>query len=187
MATERHGSDEYCIKIARLVQENGVKKTAEILNTDAEGRLILADALAYASEQNPAAIFDAATLTGAIVVALSNIYTGFFTRDSKLRKKIEEVAQTAGERLWPLPLDDFHFEDIKGTAADISNISQFKGGGSSTAAAFLEQFVDPNIPWAHFDIAGTAWACGNRLPYCPAKGATGVMIRTFIELAKNYF
>lgn len=167
-----------------LTLRNG--KTAEVLNTDAEGRLILADALCYASEQKPAAIFDVATLTGAMSVALSNIYTGFFTRDPRLAQLINDCAEKSGELVWRMPLHDFHSEDIKGVYADIANISSYRGGGSSTAAAFLEHFVEKDIPWAHFDIAGTAWACGNRLPYCPAKGATGVLIRTFVELAKNY-
>lgn len=161
-------------------------KTVEVLNTDAEGRLILSDALAYACEQKPQAIFDAATLTGAIVVALGNTHTGVFTRDEKLVKKIQEAADEANELIWPMPLIDFHGADMKGTHADLSNISSNKGAGSSTAAAFLENFVEPGIPWAHFDIAGTAWSQGNRYPYCPKKGASGAMIRTFIELVKSY-
>lgn len=167
-----------------LTARNG--KTFEVNNTDAEGRLILADALAYASEQSPAAIFDAATLTGAIVVALGNTHTGVFTRDQKLWQKIHMASTKSGEWLWQMPLTDFHAEDIKGTYADISNISNFKGAGSATAAAFLEHFVEKGIPWAHFDIAGTAWATGNRLPYTTNKGASGVMIRTFVELAKMF-
>ncbi len=160
-------------------------KTVEVLNTDAEGRLILMDALTYACEKKPAVIYDAATLTGAIVVALHNVYTGYFTRDKKLKDKIEQCAEIAGERVWQMPLHDDHVGDMKGRHADLQNISNFKGAGSSTAAAFLEQFVDKDIPWAHFDIAGTAWDLGHRFGYCPAKGASGVMIRTFVELAKN--
>lgn len=167
-----------------LVARNG--KTVEVLNTDAEGRLILMDALSYASELKPAAIFDAATLTGAMVVALSNIYTGFFTRDQKLGDRILGAAKKSGELVWPMPIHDHHVADIKGTHADISNIGNYKGGGSSTAAAFLEQFVDKEIPWAHFDIAGTAWAVGNRLSYCQSKNASGAIIRTFIELARSF-
>ncbi|MGZ3727542.1 MAG: leucyl aminopeptidase, partial [Pseudobdellovibrio sp.] len=155
-------------------------------NTDAEGRLILADALCYASEQKPAVIIDTATLTGAILMALGNIHTGYFTRNSALKNKIEKAAGTSGELVWNMPLTDYHVKDMKGTYADLSNISSGNGAGSATAAAFLEQFVDSDIPWAHFDIAGTAWACGNRLSYCSPKGATGVMIRTFVELAKQY-
>jgi leucyl aminopeptidase len=159
-------------------------KTFEVNNTDAEGRLILADALSYATELEPQAIVDAATLTGAMVVALGNTHTGYFTRNSSLKSKIEKSAVESGEWVWNMPLCDFHVKDMKGTYADLSNISAGKGAGSATAAAFLEQFVGEGIPWAHFDIAGTGWAVGNRLPYCSKKGASGVMIRTFVELAK---
>lgn len=161
-------------------------KTFEVNNTDAEGRLILSDALCYASEHKPQLLIDTATLTGAIIVALGNIHTGYFTRDKKLRTQIEAAAENSGELVWAMPLVDHHVKDMKGTFADLSNISSGNGAGSATAAAFLEQFVDKEIPWAHFDIAGTAWACGNRLNYCSAKGATGVMVRTFVEIAKQY-
>lgn len=161
-------------------------KTFEVNNTDAEGRLILADALAYGSELNPEVMFDAATLTGAIVVALGNIHTGYFTRDNKMRDRIEKAAAVSGEVVWGMPLVDAHTDDMKGTYADLSNTSSSKGAGSATAAAFLEQFVGEGIPWAHFDIAGTAWSAGNRLNYCPAKGATGAMVRTFVELARQF-
>ncbi|OFZ28374.1 MAG: aminopeptidase [Bdellovibrionales bacterium RIFCSPHIGHO2_01_FULL_40_29] len=161
-------------------------KTFEINNTDAEGRLILSDALCYASEQKPEIIIDTATLTGAIVVALGNVHTGYFTRNSPLKSKIEKAATKSGELVWNMPLTDYHVKDMKGTFADLSNVSSANGAGSATAAAFLEQFVGEGIPWAHFDIAGTAWACGNRLNYCSAKGATGVMVRTFVEIAKQY-
>jgi leucyl aminopeptidase len=161
-------------------------KTFEVNNTDAEGRLILSDALCYASEQKPAAIVDAATLTGAMVIALGNVHTGYFTKNNPLKNKIEKAAAHSGELVWNMPLTDAHVKDMKGTFADLSNISSANGAGSATAAAFLEQFVDKDIPWAHFDIAGTAWACGNRLSYCTPKGATGVMVRTFVELAKHF-
>ena len=161
-------------------------KTVEVDNTDAEGRLILMDALSYASEQKLSAIFDAATLTGACVVALGNTYTGMFTRNEKLRNKILEAAANSGELVWPMPIHDDYVSDMKGVYADLRNISSFKGGGASTAAAFLEQFVDKEIPWAHFDIAGTAWHVGNRLNYSARKGASGVMVRTFVELAKLF-
>ncbi len=159
-------------------------KTFEVNNTDAEGRLILADALCYATEQEPELIVDAATLTGAMVIALGNIHTGYFTRNQDLKKKIEKAAEESGELVWNMPLVDHHVKDMKGTFADLSNISSGKGAGSATAAAFLEQFVGEGIPWAHFDIAGTGWAAGNRLNYCPKKGASGAMIRTFVELAR---
>jgi len=161
-------------------------KTFEINNTDAEGRLILADALSYATELEPQVIVDAATLTGAMVVALGNTHTGYFTRNAGLKGKVEKAAVVSGEWVWNMPLTDFHVKDMKGTFADLSNMSYSKGAGSATAAAFLEQFVGDGIPWAHFDIAGTGWAVGNRLNYCPKKGASGAMIRTFVEIAKQY-
>jgi leucyl aminopeptidase len=164
-----------------VVARNG--KTIEVNNTDAEGRLILADALVYACEQDPACIFDIATLTGAMVVALGNIHTGFFTRNDKMAEKIQAAAEATGELVWRMPLTDFHAKDMKGTYADLSNISSGKGAGSSTAAGFLEQFVAKEIPWVHFDIAGTGWHVGDRLPYCPRKGASGVMVRTFVQAA----
>ena len=161
-------------------------KTFEINNTDAEGRLILSDALCYGSELEPQMMVDAATLTGAMVIALGNIHTGYFTRDAKLKAKVEKAAAASGELVWNMPLVDHHVEDMKGTYADLSNISSGKGAGSATAAAYLEQFVGEGIPWAHFDIAGTGWAAGNRLNYCSSKGATGVMVRTFVELARQF-
>ncbi|MCC6278741.1 MAG: leucyl aminopeptidase [Oligoflexia bacterium] len=166
-----------------LVAMNG--KTVEVNNTDAEGRLILADALAYACDHySPRAIFDAATLTGACVIALGNVFSGFFTQDSKLLKQINESSQSSGERLWQLPLTEEYVDDMKGTYADLSNISSGKGGGSSTGAAFLSQFVTEGTPWAHFDIAPTAYSAG-RFAYNPDKGATGVIVRLFSQLAMD--
>ena len=167
-----------------LKARNG--KTMEVLNTDAEGRLILADALSYASELKPQAIFDTATLTGAIIVCLGNIFTGFFTKNEALVKRIHQASENSGERVWRLPLTEEHTADIKSSLADVANISSTRGAGSSTAAAFLEHFVDKNIPWAHFDIAGTAWNVHNRLEYCNPKQASGVMVRTFVELVRSY-
>ena len=161
-------------------------KSIEINNTDAEGRLILADALCYASEKKPGVILDAATLTGAMVVALGNIHTGFYTRNNKLRKKIEDAGTQSGECVWAMPLVDDHTNDMKGYYADVTNLAPSRGAGSATAAAFLENFVGDDIPWAHFDVAGTAWHAGNRLSYAPKKGASGSMVRTFVEFAKSY-
>lgn len=166
-----------------LTFRNG--KTVEVNNTDAEGRLILADALVYASEQKPKAILDAATLTGAMVIALGNTHTGFFSKFDELVQSLEKAAKTTGELVWRMPLIDAHSADMVGTFADLSNISSARGAGSATAAAFLEHFVDKKIPWAHFDIAGTAQNLGGRLPYCPAKGASGAMVRTFVEVAQS--
>lgn len=166
------------------VARNG--KTVEVFNTDAEGRLILGDALAYGSEQKPQAMFDAATLTGAILIALGNTHSGVFTRDPKLMSRVQEAADESGELVWPMPLTDFHSEDMKGTHADLCNISGSRLAGSATAAAFLEQFVEPGIPWAHFDIAGTAWNVNSRFPYCQRKSASGIIVRTFVELAESF-
>jgi len=166
-----------------VIARNG--KSIEVNNTDAEGRLILNDALCYACELDPAVILDAATLTGAMAVALGNLHTGYFTRHDKLATKIATAAGATGEWVWRMPLTDFHAKDMKGTYADLSNISSGKGAGSATAAAFLEQFVEKEIPWAHFDIAGTAWHTGDRWPYNPRKGASGVMVRTFVQFAMN--
>lgn len=160
-------------------------KSIEVNNTDAEGRLILADALVYACEQKPAWIVDVATLTGAMMIALGNIHTGYYTKDKKLSEQIKKAGEQSGEELWRMPLVDQHAEDMKGTYADLTNLAPSRNAGSATAAAFLEYFVESGIPWAHVDIAGTAWHVGGRLSYAPSKGASGVMVRTFIQLAKN--
>lgn len=165
-----------------LTARNG--KTIEVLNTDAEGRLILSDALVYASEKKPKLIMDAATLTGAMVVALGNTYTGVFSRDSSLVDKVKAAADKANENVWPMPIHDDHAGDMKGVFADLQNISNYRGAGSSTAAAFLEHFIENEVPWAHFDIAGTGWNQGNRHPYCPKKGATGALVRTWVEFIR---
>jgi leucyl aminopeptidase len=164
-----------------LTAKNG--KTVEVNNTDAEGRLVLADALSYACENyEPAAIVDAATLTGACVVALGNVFSGFFCKDEKFIKKIQAAAAVSGERIWQLPLVDEYVDDMKGTYADLTNMGGGKGGGSSQGAAFLSQFVKDDITWAHFDIAGTAFNTG-RYSYNPGKGASGVAVRLFTDLA----
>jgi len=167
-----------------LTARNG--KTVEVNNTDAEGRLILADALSYASELKPSFIVDSATLTGAMVIALGDLHTGYFSKNEKISRALEESAKKTGERIWRLPLIDEHKEDMKGTYADLNNISSNKGAGSAHGAGFLEFFVDPDIPWIHVDIAGTAYHTGHRLPYNPKRGASGVMIRTYVELAKTW-
>ena len=161
-------------------------KTVEVNNTDAEGRLILADALSDATELKPAFIVDSATLTGAIVVALGDLHTGYFCKNAKLTKHLNAAAEAAGESLWQMPLVEEHAEDMKGVYADLNNISSNKGAGSAHGAGFLEFFVDKDIPWAHVDIAGTAWSTGHRISYNPKKGASGVMIRTYVELAKSW-
>ena len=120
-----------------------------------------------------------------MLIALGNIFTGFFTKNENLVKKIKAASESSGERVWQLPLMMEHRQDIKSTLADVANMSSTRGAGSSTAAAFLEHFVDENIPWAHFDIAGTAYHTANRLEYCQPRTASGVMVRTFVELVRS--
>jgi len=161
-------------------------KTIEINNTDAEGRLILADALSYASEKKPAWICDAATLTGAMMVALGRTHTGFYSRHSKLAELVGKASSVTGEKVWQMPLTDDHTNDMKGTYADLNNIGPHRFAGSAQAAAFLENFVGNEVPWVHCDIAGTAWHVGRYFSYYPAKGASGAMVRTFVEMAKQH-
>jgi len=153
-------------------------KTMEIINTDAEGRLILSDALSYASRLKPQTIVDMATLTGACVVALGPEISGIFTKDAKLRDGLIDAGRKQGEKIWPLPLDDDYWEMIKSDVADMKN-SGGRWGGAITAALFLKEFVDEGISWAHVDIAGPALVESDK-PYRPA-GGTGVMVRTLLR------
>jgi leucyl aminopeptidase len=132
-------------------------KTIEVLNTDAEGRLVLVDAIGLAADMNPAAIVDLATLTGAVIGALGSAASAVLGNDPRLVSELIASGATAGERLWQLPLYKDYSDDMKSDFADISNISKSGGAGTATAAAFLQEFVPEGIPWAHLDIAGTAW------------------------------
>lgn len=154
-------------------------KTVEILNTDAEGRMILADALTYGQQLGCSRMVDAATLTGAIVVALGHERAGLFANNDALQQEVLAAAEAVGEKFWPMPLDEEYKEQLKSPIADLPNIGS-RWGGAITAAMFLKQFADPT-PWAHLDIAGTAWLEQDK-PYMP-KGPTGMAARTFIELA----
>jgi leucyl aminopeptidase len=140
-------------------------QTIEVLNTDAEGRLILCDALSYAKRFEPAAVIDIATLTGACVVALGGVRSGMFSTDDKLAAALEAAGEQSLDRCWRLPLDDDYAEGLKSNFADVANIAG-RAGGAITAAKFLQRFAD-DYPWAHLDIAGTAWKSG------AAKGSTG--------------
>jgi leucyl aminopeptidase len=151
-------------------------KTVEIVTTDAEGRLILADALSYAKRYEPSAVVDCATLTGACVVALGDHASGLMGNDEDLMAELQAAGETTGEKAWPLPLFDEYTEQIKGDTADIKN-SGGRGGGALTAGAFLEEFAD--YPWAHLDIAGTA--NGKKGNAYTTKGATGVPARLLVE------
>ena len=141
-------------------------QTVEILNTDAEGRLILADALTYAERFKPACVVDAATLTGAMVIALGHVTTGVFASDDKLGTELVEAGKTAHDQAWLLPMGEEYDEGLKSNFADIPNIGAGRAGGSITAACFLARFTG-KYKWAHLDIAGTAWHSGAN------KGATG--------------
>jgi leucyl aminopeptidase len=153
-------------------------KTIEIVNTDAEGRLILADALSYAAKEGLSPIIDLATLTGGIVVALGKTMTGLFCNDEQLTDEIIAAGRVAGEKFWPMPLDEEYKEQIK---SDIADIKQTGGryASSVTAAKILEQFVG-NAKWAHLDIAGTSYLDSPK-PY-QEKGSTGIGVRTLTEL-----
>jgi leucyl aminopeptidase len=157
-------------------------KSIEVLNTDAEGRLILADGITYAKKLGCTHLVDAATLTGAIVVALASINAGVFTNNEEFENRLLASARRAGEKMWPMPLDDEYRDLIKSTIADIQNISGGRGGGASVGAAFLREFTD-DTPWVHLDIAGTAWL-DEQKPWA-AKGPTGIAVRTLVDLAMN--
>ena len=157
-----------------LTMHNG--KTVEIVTTDAEGRLILADSLSYARRYEPAAVVDCATLTGACVVALGNHASGLMGNDEDLIAEVQTAGEAAGERAWPLPLFEEYTEQIKGDTADLKN-SGGRGGGALTAGAFLKEFAD--FPWAHLDIAGTAY--GKKGNAYTTKGATGTPARLLVE------
>jgi leucyl aminopeptidase len=155
-------------------------KTIEILNTDAEGRLVLADALHFAASQKVDAIIDLATLTGAVVTALGSKVTGVMGNDRRLLKQLFAAAAKTDEALCELPLVKDYKEHLKSTIADLQNIGKVRGeAGSINGGLFLEEFVG-GTPWVHLDIAGTAW---NDSPsaYCPA-GGTGSIVRTILEL-----
>lgn len=156
--------------------------TIEIINTDAEGRLILADALDYAKQYKPKAVVDLATLTGACVVALGHYATGLFSKDAELIARLKRAGENSGERLWELPLWDDYSEDIKSDYADVKN-SAGRWGGAITAAAFLAKFAE-GYPWAHLDIAGTAWSDKEKA-YIP-KGGTGVGVRLLVQFLRDW-
>jgi leucyl aminopeptidase len=156
-------------------------KTVEIVTTDAEGRLILADALSYAKHFGPAAVIDCATLTGACHVALGDHASGLMGNDEDLVTEIRNAGERCGERAWPLPLFAEYTEQIKGDTADIKN-SGGRYGGALTAGAFLKEFVD--YPWAHLDIAGTAYYAKAKNAYTP-KGASGAPTRLLIEFLRG--
>jgi len=157
-------------------------KTVEVINTDAEGRLILADALSYARQQGCTHLVDAATLTGAIVVALGHYNVGLFSNDDSLRDRVLAAARSEGDRMWPMPLEEDYKEYLKSPFADLPNVGG-RWGGAITAAMFLKEFAQ-DTPWVHLDIAGTAWLDEGK-PFL-AKGPSGVPVRTLVRLAMTW-
>jgi leucyl aminopeptidase len=161
------------------VLKSACGKTVEVINTDAEGRLILGDGLWYARKLGATHLVDVATLTGAVVVALGKITSGLFGAPDDFVERVRRVANRAGDRAWPLPLFDEYREQIKSDIADMINTGG-RAAGSITAAMFIKEFTE-GLPWVHIDIAGTAWADEAR-PYLP-KGPSGVAVRTLANLA----
>jgi leucyl aminopeptidase len=156
-------------------------KTVEIINTDAEGRLVLGDGLWYARQRGATHLVDVATLTGACVVALGKTTSGLFGTPSAWVEHVRRASERAGDRSWPMPVFDDYKEQLKSEIADFTNTGG-RPGGAITAALFIKEFAG-DLPWVHMDIAGTAWA-EEAKPYQP-KGATGVGVRTLVELARD--
>jgi leucyl aminopeptidase len=156
-------------------------KTIEVINTDAEGRLVLADALCYAREQGAEAIVDVATLTGAISVALGNVAMGAMTNDDELYGRVQEAASLAGEKVWQLPMYDEYKDQIKSDVADMKNTGG-RNAGSITAAFLLKEFVE-DTPWVHLDMAGVDNY--DKEKGAIVKGASGIPVRTLVHLAEG--
>jgi leucyl aminopeptidase len=157
-------------------------KTIEIINTDAEGRLVLADGITYAKQLGATHLIDAATLTGAIGVALGLVNAGAFSNDDAAFAKFEEALKFSGEKFWRMPLGDEYADQIKSDIGDIKNTGG-RHGGACTAAEFLHVFAE-DTPWIHLDIAGLAWIDDAR-PYI-AKGPSGVAVRSILEWVRSY-
>ena len=155
----------------------------EVINTDAEGRMILADALTYAERYQPQAIIDLATLTGACIVALGDNVAGLLSNNDELQARLQAAAEESGEKVWPLPLWDSYFDAMKSEVADVKNVNGRKAG-AITAAIFLKQFVPEGVPWAHLDIAGCAWE--DKGSALVPKGATGMGVHLLTTLLQSW-
>jgi leucyl aminopeptidase len=160
-------------------------KTVEIINTDAEGRLILADLLDYAQDMKPDAIIDAATLTGAVSIALGKQCCAILGNDESLIESVRRAGEVAGERIWQLPLYDEYFEDMKSDYADMKNSCNDSYGGTIRGAMFLKQYIRKGVRWAHLDIAATANSVAHH-SYIPKRGATGTYVRTLAQFAAEF-
>ena len=160
------------------------KHTIEVINTDAEGRLVLADALHYTNTKfKPKFIIDLATLTGAIIVSLADCYAGLFSNNDDLAKTLQECGVDTGEKVWRLPLGEEYDEMINSDIADMKNVGSGRGAGSITAAQFLKRFVG-DTPWVHLDIAGVAWK--GKGDILAKKGATGFGVQLLNALVAKY-
>jgi leucyl aminopeptidase len=156
-------------------------KTIEIINTDAEGRLVLSDAICYAKKLGAKRIVDMATLTGAVSIALGDVNAAILGTDQSLIDEVIEAGREVGDKFWQLPLDKEYSKQIKSDIADIKNVGGRKAG-CITAAAFLKEFAD-GVSWAHLDIAGTAW--GDEAKPYRAKGPTGIAVRTLVNIVER--
>jgi leucyl aminopeptidase len=157
-------------------------KTIEVNNTDAEGRLVLADCLCHARAQGAERLVDLATLTGAVIVALGSTYAGLMGTDDQLAERLSAAGQRSGEIVWRLPLHEEYDELVKGKYGDLDNAPEARKAGTIVGATFLSNFVE-DVPWAHLDIAGSAWDLGRAYV---GKGASGYGVRLLVELAKSY-
>jgi leucyl aminopeptidase len=157
-------------------------KTIEVNNTDAEGRLVLADCLCHAVSEGAERIVDLATLTGAVIIALGSTYAGLVSNDDELAARVIGVGAKTGEIVWRLPLHDEYDQLIKGTYADLDNAPEARKAGTIVGASFLSNFVG-DVPWAHLDIAGSAWDLGRAYA---SKGASGYGVRLLVELARSF-
>jgi leucyl aminopeptidase len=160
-------------------------KTVEVINTDAEGRLILADVLDYAQDFKPDAIIDVATLTGAVAIALGKFCCGILGNDEELIQSVRRAGEVNGERIWELPLYDEYFDDLRSDYADMRNSANDSYGGTIRGAAFLKQFIKKGMRWAHLDIAATANGV-THLSYIPKRGASGIYVRTLAQFAADF-
>jgi len=156
-------------------------KSIEVINTDAEGRLVLADGLHYAKQLGATHLIDAATLTGAVVVALGMVNAGIFSNDDEFYERFSDSLKKSGEKMWRLPVDDEYRELLKSNIADMMNVAG-RWGGAVTAAMFLKEFVG-DTPWIHLDIAGVAWM-EDAKPWI-AKGPSGVPVRSLVEFVQD--
>jgi leucyl aminopeptidase len=158
-------------------------KTIEVLNTDAEGRLVLSDALSYACSKKPDVVIDIATLTGACVVALGHRVSAILSNNSALVNALQVAGEKSGEKFWELPLEKDYQPDVKSKIADLQNIGKRRGeAGTIIGGLFLQEFVDDR-PWAHLDIAGPSWTDSDQ-PYCPT-GGTGHPVRTLLHYIES--